>query len=252
MSSNLKIAKRIYWQLRRSNLRGIIFSVLYKGFHFPLIIRKGGKFKNLRYLYAGKKLVLDDHVELFINPQKGEMARLYLGNNVSIGRYSSIGCSREVIIEDDVTLAPYVHITDRNHEYEDIEIPIVSQPVKNKSKIIIGSQSWLGYGVQIMPGVKIGKHCVIAAGSVVTKNIPSYSVAGGIPAKVIKQYNFKTKIWEVMNSEDNKLKLKAINPNNEMGGGKILVINKLPYVVALLILRSAMTLTIKINSSRYA
>ncbi|WP_317259024.1 DapH/DapD/GlmU-related protein [Parabacteroides sp. AD58] len=60
----------------------------------------------------------------------------------------------------------------------------------------MGDESWLGYGSQIMLGVTIGKHCVIAAGTIVTKDIPDYSIAVGMPAKIIKQYNFETSKWE--------------------------------------------------------
>ena len=92
--------------------------------------------------------------------------------------------------------APHVHVTDRNHTYEDISIPISRQPAVSDGPVLIGRETWLGYGVQVMPNVRIGRHCVIAAGSIVTKNIPDYSVAVGIPAKVIKKYNFETSQWE--------------------------------------------------------
>jgi len=61
--------------------------------------------------------------------------------------------------------------------------------------IIIEDECWIGANAVITAGVTIGKHSVIAAGSVVTKNIPPYSVAVGNPARVIKQYNFETKQW---------------------------------------------------------
>ena len=61
---------------------------------------------------------------------------------------------------------------------------------------MIGEGSWLGTKVTVVGNVHIGKHCVIGANSVVTKNIPDYSIAVGIPARVVKQYNFETKCWE--------------------------------------------------------
>ena len=53
----------------------------------------------------------------------------------------------------------------------------------------------LGFGCQILSGVKIGKHCVVAAGAVVTKDVPDYSVVGGNPAKLLKRYSFEKKEW---------------------------------------------------------
>lgn len=63
----------------------------------------------------------------------------------------------------------------------------------------------VGFGVQVMPGVTIGRHCVIAAGSIVTKDIPDYCVAVGAPAKVVKKYNVETKKWEKIKLENGKI-----------------------------------------------
>lgn len=188
--------KNIYWSLRASNLRGLMLVVRYNAFHYPILVRKHCVFRNMKYAKAGKHLVISDYVELFINPPKGKKAELIIGDNVSIGRFSSIGCANKVVIGDDVTLAPHVHITDQNHGYDDIDTPIWRQPVVCPGPVVVGPETWLGYGVQVMPGVTIGKHCIIAAGSIVTKDIPDYSVAGGIPAKVIKKYNPLTHDWE--------------------------------------------------------
>lgn len=188
--------KDIYWAIRASNFRGFMLMMRHRNFQYPILVRKHCVFRNLKYAKAGKHLVISDYAELFINPERGKKAELIIGNNVSIGRFSSIGCANKIVIEDEVTLAPHVHITDRNHGYEDIKTPIWRQPTVCPGPIVIGRESWLGYGVQVMPGVTIGRHCVIAAGSVVTKDIPDYSVAAGIPAKVIKQYNDRTCRWD--------------------------------------------------------
>ncbi|OHB58918.1 MAG: hypothetical protein A2Y12_17715 [Planctomycetes bacterium GWF2_42_9] len=72
----------------------------------------------------------------------------------------------------------------------------MSQPLVNPGTVQIEDEVWLGEGVCVMPNVTIGKHSVIGSNAVVTKNIPPYSVAVGIPAKVIRQYNHETKGWE--------------------------------------------------------
>jgi acetyltransferase-like isoleucine patch superfamily enzyme len=197
MKSVIRLLKDGYWAFRSSNIRGLAYALRYKRLNAPCIIRGGGKFLNLHLASAGKRLVIADHVEIFINPiSRSKQATLTMGEFVSIGRYSIIGCSNEIVIEDNVTLAPHVHITDRNHQYTDITTPICRQPTETPGPIHIKADSWLGFGVQVMPGVTIGRHCVIAAGSVVTKDIPDYSVAAGIPAKVIKRYNISAGQWE--------------------------------------------------------
>ena len=62
--------------------------------------------------------------------------------------------------------------------------------------VTIGDGCWIGEKVQIMPGASVGKKCIIAAGAIVTKDIPDYSIAAGVPARVIKSYNFNTHRWE--------------------------------------------------------
>ena len=82
------------------------------------------------------------------------------------------------------------HGMDPESEKSYMRQPLVSKPVS------IGDGCWIGEKVCILPGVTIGKKCVIGAGSVVTKSIPDYSIAVGNPAKVVKQYNFETQHWE--------------------------------------------------------
>lgn len=120
---------------------------------------------------------------------------LSIGNNTTIGHFSHIVCSERVTIGNDVLIADKVFISDCAHGYKDIELPIYRQPVKALSPVIIGDDSWIGENVCIM-GCSIGKHCVIGANSVVKNDIPDYSVAVGNPAKVVKQYNFKSSRWE--------------------------------------------------------
>jgi acetyltransferase-like isoleucine patch superfamily enzyme len=80
-----------------------------------------------------------------------------------------------------------VYITDQNHGYTDLSRPI-SQQSQPERPVVIGNGSWLGHGSIVLPGVTIGEHVVIGANSVVTRDIPSFSVAVGSPAKVVRKY----------------------------------------------------------------
>ena len=126
--------------------------------------------------------------------------RLKIGNFCCIGNYNEIYATEEIIIEDYVLTADRVYISDNLHGYEDPNVPIIKQPIKQIGTVRIGEGSWLGVGVSVI-GANIGKHCVIGANAVVTKDIPDFSVAVGIPAKIIKRYNFETKEWEKTNSD---------------------------------------------------
>ncbi|MFK5889551.1 MAG: acyltransferase [Flavobacteriaceae bacterium] len=110
---------------------------------------------------------------------------LKIGDNVGINHYCFIGVRGDIEIGDNVIFGPRVNIFSENHNFNKIDIPIKNQGV-TKGKTTIGSDVWIGANVSIMSGVDIGNSCVIAAGSVVTKNIPPYSIVGGVPAKIIK------------------------------------------------------------------
>jgi acetyltransferase-like isoleucine patch superfamily enzyme len=118
---------------------------------------------------------------------------------VYIGERTRIGLSCTVIgpvtIGNDTMLAQNVVISGLNHSYEDITKPI-SRQKQTTSMITIQDEVWIGANAVILAGVCIGKHSVIAAGSIVTKDVPPYTVAGGNPARVLKSFNPETKQWE--------------------------------------------------------
>ena len=118
--------------------------------------------------------------------------------DVQIGSNSLIGLSNAIIgpvmIGDKVILAQHVVVSGLNHAYRDAGTAIKDQPIEKKA-IVIGSGSWLGANVVVTAGVTIGRHCVVAAGSVVTKDIPDYSVAVGNPARVAKHYDAGQDAW---------------------------------------------------------
>lgn len=116
-------------------------------------------------------------------------------NGVTIGNFAHIYSTENITIEENVLIADKVYISDNLHKYEDINIPIINQGVKQVNKVVIGSGAWIGENVCII-GASIGKNSVIAANAVVNKDIPDYCIAAGIPAKIVKQYNIETETWE--------------------------------------------------------
>lgn len=115
-----------------------------------------------------------------------------------IGEYTRIGLRNTIIgpaqIGSHVNLAQNITVTGLNHNFEDVSIPIDEQGV-DTLPVVIEDDVWIGANAVILPGVTVGKHSVIAAGSVVSRSVPPYSVCAGIPAKVIKQYDFESKEW---------------------------------------------------------
>lgn len=111
---------------------------------------------------------------------------LIMGHNSALGAYSFIGAQGGVNIGSDVIMGPRVSFHAENHNYEDTRIPIRLQGESRKG-IVIDNDCWIGADSTILDGVHIGQGCIVAAGSVVTKSIPPYSIVAGVPARVIKQ-----------------------------------------------------------------
>jgi len=120
---------------------------------------------------------------------------LIINEDTYIGHFCHIVSVKSVKIEKKVLIADKVYISDNLRGYKDIKTPIIDQPVAFKGSVIIGENSWIGENACVI-GSKIGKHCIVAANAVVTKDIPDFCVVAGAPAKIIKKYNPKTKIWE--------------------------------------------------------
>lgn len=110
--------------------------------------------------------------------------------DVVIGDYTRIGIHNTIIgpvcIGSHVNLAQGITVTALNHNFEDKTKRIDEQGITTKP-VIIGDDVWIGANAVILPGVTIGKHCVVAAGAVVTKDVPDNTIVGGVPAKEIKK-----------------------------------------------------------------
>jgi len=120
-----------------------------------------------------------------------------IGKRCMIGRGSHIIGHWSIDIGDDIQTGPYVYITDQNHSYLDPDEPIGRQwPVEAAVKI--GSGSWLGANVVILPGTTIGKNVVVAAGAVVRGTFPDHCVIAGVPARIVKLYD-PAKGWVSVN-----------------------------------------------------
>lgn len=121
-----------------------------------------------------------------------------LVGDVIIGDDSRVGIANVIIgpveIGKSVIIAQSVTISGLNHNYENISLPIKDQGVST-ALVSVGDEVWIGANSVITQGVSIGKHSVIAAGSIVTHDVPEYSVVAGAPAKVVKLYNSERGGW---------------------------------------------------------
>lgn len=123
-----------------------------------------------------------------INIEKG--ANFGTGNGIRIGSNSGLGIRCKVRgpleIGNDVMMGPDVIIFTSNHETSRTDIPMRGQGSTVPQKVIIHDDVWIGARVIILPGVTVGKGAILAAGAIVSKDVPEYSIVGGVPAKVLK------------------------------------------------------------------
>lgn len=178
-----------------------------------LLLGRRVKFFNIQNIKFGKWVKLEDFVflnalgkgqlEIGDNVSIGAFSRLIIstefndvsgyikiGNNVGLGEFAYLGGAGGLEIGDDCVIGQYLSCHPENHNYDDTTKLIRHQGV-SRSGIKIGKNCWIGSKVTVLDGVTIGDNCVIAAGAVITKDKPSNSVIGGVPAKVIKEISKK-------------------------------------------------------------
>ena len=147
------------------------------------------------HIGLGDCTVMQRGAWLYCEPSEGQSGRLHVGSGCVFGYNNHITAVRDVVIEDHVLTANNVYISDNLHSYEDVGVPIMHQPVRFKNAVVIGEGSWIGENVCII-GASVGKNCVVGANSVVTHDIPDFSVAVGSPAVVIRYYDRSAGRWE--------------------------------------------------------
>lgn len=127
---------------------------------------------------------------------------IILDDNCTVQQNIHLTCAKRVYIGKYTAIAANVTITDIHHPYEDISIPIEKQRLL-VDPVSIGSECKIYNNAIILPGTTIGKHCTIGANSVVSGNIPDYSVVVGIPGRIIKRYKGDIKEWVKTDKDGN-------------------------------------------------
>jgi acetyltransferase-like isoleucine patch superfamily enzyme len=190
-------------------LRGCWWRLSYGRSKGLLLVGRNVTIRQASYLRVGRNFVAQDNCEINGLSRKGIIfgdkvtvgsyalirpTNLYggepgmglkVGDNSSIGPYAYIGCSGYIEIGNNVMMSPRVSIYSENHVFERLDVPMIDQGVK-RSFVKIEDDCWIASNAVILAGVTIGRGAVVAAGSIVTRDVPPYSVVAGNPAKVVK------------------------------------------------------------------
>lgn len=115
------------------------------------------------------------------------------GDQLIIGDRSQLGenlkAEADLVVGNDVLMGPDVVMLSSSHAFDRLDIPINRQGARPRRPIVIGNDVWIGTRVIILPGVQVGDHTIIGAGSVVTKDLPPLAIVGGNPARIIRSRN---------------------------------------------------------------
>ena len=169
----------------------------------------GGDIKGGTRIYESVKICTTKGSPVFVGKncslEKGAVVstsnsgRISIGDGVYLGEYVVLSSKAEIEIGDNSLLAPHTVVVDFDHSIGDPKRLISKQGVECK-KVTIGKGVWIGAGCRILKGVMIGEGCVVGAGSVVTKDLPPFSVCVGVPAQVLRERN-QPPVVDPFNSE---------------------------------------------------
>lgn len=168
----------------------IVISALPRGIRFPLINFRpssDGKIARLVRFLALRSLAAScgDLVDVHRDCDLLGVSALHLGSRISIHPKCYIDATGGISIGDDVSIAHHATVLSTTHTWEITDVPIRDQPL-SLAATRIASNVWIGAGARIMAGVTIGERAIVAAGAVVTRDVPSGVIVGGVPARVIR------------------------------------------------------------------
>jgi acetyltransferase-like isoleucine patch superfamily enzyme len=197
----------ILWAKFWCAVRGLLIKIWLKKSGGILFLGKGCKIKHAHKISMGRTVTIGDYVEINALSKNGvtigsnvtilkntiiectgvikEIGEgLTIGNNVGISQNCFIQVRGYVEIGSNVMFGPYVSIFSENHGYHDTNTPMIEQKTA-RIGVKLNDDIWIGSGAKILDGVILGKGCIVAAGAVVTKSFPEYSIIGGVPAKLL-------------------------------------------------------------------
>lgn len=180
-------------------LKGVlVYRLVFKKFGKGSYIRKPQLISHPRFITIGQRVCIRDGARLeVIHDNKNRIPDLSIETDASIEQNVHIVCHSRIRIGENVAISANCCILDVTHPYEDLRDPvkIVGRIRDDDSFVEIGDGSLIGFGVVVLPNVRIGKCVVVGANAVVKCDIPDYSVAVGSPAKIVKRYDWTMGKW---------------------------------------------------------
>jgi acetyltransferase-like isoleucine patch superfamily enzyme len=178
----------------RARLFRLLFARRFGSFGRGSLVVAPVGIEGAEHIHLGPSVYVAAQSCLAARPLTGGKSHLEIGEGCRIGRFNHIYATRRIVLGPKVLTANGVYISDNVHGYRDPRIAIMDQPIEQLGDVEIGEGSWLGHNVCVL-GASVGKHCVVGANAVVTRDLPDYSVAVGAPAVVIRRLDADTGVW---------------------------------------------------------
>lgn len=186
-------------------LRKSSYKKLFKSVGGGIILGKGMALRHPGSITLGDRVAIDDYVlldasgagadgivigdDVIISRNcviQGKTGPVAIGNHTDLGCNAILSSGAGIYIGNSVLIAGNCYIGGGRYISDRLDIPMMEQGLYSKGPVVIGDDVWLGAGAIVLDGVKVGKGCIIGAGAVVTKDLPDYAIAIGVPAKVLK------------------------------------------------------------------
>lgn len=179
----------------------LIYRQSFKKLGRKCIIKNPLLIKYPHCIEMGNYVFIRDNIRLEAVPNKSDTkTRIIIKDGVYIEQNCHITAAGELVIGSNTVMSFGVMITDIDHEYQQIGVNILRQPLLVK-KTKIGDNCFIGAGAKVQAGTILGKQCIIGTNAVVRGTFPDYCVIVGIPAKIVKRYNSITELWEKTNDK---------------------------------------------------
>lgn len=171
-------------------VRAILFKCIFRSFSMPGYLGKP------TFILGASRMSFGVKVRIFpgMRAECFDGGSLKVGDDVSIGQNFHVICSSELSIGSGCLISSGVFITDTDHQYSDVSLPVSHQPVAVRSTQI-GENCFIGVGARIQAGTTLGRGCVVGANAVVRGSFPDHCVIAGMPARIIKRYDCDTASW---------------------------------------------------------
>lgn len=199
----MKRLKRLYHIIVKRDIVTALYTKKFEKFGHDSVLYHPLCIRGRENICIGNQTTILNGVRMQVyNDLTGKQSKIKIGDNCYIGYNNTFLAGGNITLEDGVLMASNILISSENHSINPESPDYYMNQKLSCAPIIVGEGTWIGEKVSILSGVTIGKKCVIGAGSIVTKDIPDFSIAVGSPAKVIKKYNFNTHEWENANVEN--------------------------------------------------